>query len=87
MAAMFVFLTIYVAVVPPRVVAPLTIHTVSLPRAVWARPYEAAITVSGGEGPYQFILGPSEPLADLNLWFDVKTAELPALRPGRPSTK
>ncbi|MFH1572756.1 MAG: hypothetical protein ABIG68_02170 [Acidobacteriota bacterium] len=70
MAAMFTFLAVYVAVVPPREAPPLEILTESLPKAAWLRAFEAAIAVTGGEGPYHYLLDSRDELAELNLDFD-----------------
>ncbi len=52
MAAMFIFLILYIVIVRPN--DPLTIHTRSLPDAVWFRDYESGISVTGGSGAVDF---------------------------------
>lgn len=54
MAAIFIFLVIYILVVQPKEPPPLVIHSQSLPDAVAYRDYESGISVSGGEGGYSF---------------------------------
>jgi len=66
MAAMFVFLAVYVAVVPPP--PPIKIHTNRLPAAVWYKGYETAISVRGGIGSYTFEYEPIEELEKRGLF-------------------
>ena len=57
MAAMFIFLVIYIAVIRPRVEEKpprLEIHNRDLPDAVWHKAYQSGIAASGGVGPYTF---------------------------------
>lgn len=70
MAAMFVFLAIYVAVVPPNPVPKLKILTTRLPEAVWYDPYETGFVVSGGVGGYTYKLRPLDELESFYLSFD-----------------
>jgi len=71
MAAMFIFLAIYVAAVPPQLPPPpLKIHTRRLPSAVWSRGYQSGIHVTGGVGAYSFSISPEESLRELRLFFD-----------------
>ena len=55
MAAMFIFLVVYVAAVPPQP-RPLQVEFTNtfLPAAIWYTPYRAGLSVSGGVGTYQF---------------------------------
>lgn len=58
MAAMFVFLVIYISVVQPQETPELRIYTEALPAAVWNKPYQSGVAASGGEGAYRFhVLG------------------------------
>ncbi len=71
MGAMFVFLALYVAVVPPVEPPPaLRILTEQLPPAVWFQPYEAIIHVSGGAGRYYFDIESREILKAIGLEID-----------------
>lgn len=78
MAAMFIFLVIYVALVRPRPIPPLVVLTQSLPRGAWAKSYEAAMVVTGGQAPYRFrIIGqPQQELAAVGLSFDTHTGRI-----------
>ena len=70
MGAMFVFLVLYVAVVPPLDVPPLRILTQQLPPAVWFQPYETGIHVLGGVGKYHFQIQSTEDIEALGLRID-----------------
>jgi len=76
MAAMFVFLAIYVALVPPNPVPELRILTTELPEAVWHRPYEAAIAVNGGSGKYRFQIEPMSALRQVRIGFNAETGKI-----------
>jgi len=84
MAAMFIFLVVYIAAVPPRKVPQLRIVTETLPAAVWYQGYHTAISASGGVGLYSFTLSPEEPLIDVGLIFDGSSGEIDGSP--RPST-
>ena len=56
MAAMFVFLAVYVAVVPPPLVPELRVLTTQLPEAAWRQGYQTGIAVTGGMGSYRLTL-------------------------------
>lgn len=71
MAAMFVFLAVYVAVVPPRSgdPPPLQLVTDRLPDGVWYTGYQAHLSATGGAGQYTFGVEPSAELETLRLFF------------------
>ena len=74
MAAMFVFLAVYVAAVPPN---PPSSHqqfqivTNSLPEAIWYKGYQTVFGVTGGVGRYHYSLAPKEIIDSLQLIFDI----------------
>ena len=71
MMAMFVFLIVYIAAVPPRHDTPrLRILTTNLPAAVWYNGYQTAISASGGAGSYHFTIDQVDYLNRLGLLFD-----------------
>lgn len=72
MAAMFIFLAVYVAAVPPTEVRviPLKLLTTHVPAAVWYKPYETAICVTGGRGGYVFQFEPKGQFNKLSLFCD-----------------
>jgi len=73
MAAMFVFLVVYIAVVPPRKVLnvpKLRIVTETLPAAAWYQGYQTAIGACGGVEAYEFSVAPVGLLDQVGLSFD-----------------
>jgi len=88
MMAMFVFLIVYIAAVPPRPddTQPLTIRSTNLPTAVWYKGFETAISVSGGAGKYRFAVAP--PLQSLGLLLETNSGVISGTpRPQRPAER
>lgn len=77
MGAMFVFLVLYIAVVPPAPPPPrLRILTEQLPPAAWFHPYETGIQVTGGSGRYEFHIEHLEILNGLGLEVDLNSGSI-----------
>lgn len=89
MMAMFVFLIVYMAVIPPSPQpTELRIETANLPVAVWYKGYEAAISVSGGAGAYMFSISPEDALSSVSLNIDLTCGRISGTpRPPAPEAR